>query len=459
MARAIHRWWTAGLLTLGSGVTSAALAATPEPYAVLADPAAPYQWFHGLVPGTSVGVPVAYFSTRPSDSEAAALWRTDVTPEGTHGAAVPTLAGQVSRWRVPADGGAYFIAPDGEGIRQVHWTDGSGSATSTRRLTADAAGVEAMTGMIGDRPLFARVTSEGAALWRIDDTFGAISPMIELPSRFDRIPEWVLGPRGGLAMWVPSSGSGYRVTHFGWDGAPSIELPAPLPAPSWNYPHAGGAADGLFCMKAYTSEGARLHCTDGTVEGTRRPVAPSLGTDVWIPDFVEFKAIGDRLLFITHAQSGPYRPWITDGTNEGTYALLDKGPSSMDVCTEGSAGELYFTGPDTDGAIGLWRTDGTRPGTRKLATVSGPCSHRGIARALDGRAYIAAGDTLYSSDATSAGTRTVVGAPALHWESGETGHQGVVMLGRWLVFAAPDGKGGASLWRLDLDPVFVGDFD
>ena len=455
------RTWILRQVLLGCAATAThAAAGVPEPYVVLPAKDTTSHGFQGLNAGTSVGFPVAYFHMHLPDAGGSTLWRTDGTAEGTHPATSKDFAGRISGLRVPASGGAYFIAADADGVSQVHWTDGTGSATSTRQVTVEPVGVYPIVELIEDRPAFIRRTADGESLLRVDDMQGGVSVVLHVAVRQDRWAEWVVGPSSGLVLWLPREGSGgYRVTHFRWNGSPSVDLPVPPPATVWDYPHAGGAGNGVFCVKAYASSAARLHCTDGTAEGTIRPLPPTLGTDVWIPDFVRFTAFGDRLLFVTHALSGPYRPWITDGTDQGTFALLDSGASTLEVCTADNDGELYFTALDGAGSIGLWRTDGTRPGTRKLAIVSGACNHRGVARALDGRAYIAAGDSLVTSDGTAVGTRAVTGAPPLHVDSFETGYQAVVMLGRWLVFAAPDGHGGAALWRLDLDPVFAGGFD
>lgn len=460
MGRFARAWILRGVL-LGCAVTATHVAAeVPLPYLVLPAKDTTSPGFHGLHAGTSVGFPVSYFQMHPPGAGGTTLWRTNGTAEGTHPATSEAYAGRASGLRVPANGGAYFNAADANGVSQVHWTDGAGSATSTRQVTMEPVGVYPIVELIEDRPAFIRRTADGESLLKVDDMQGGVSVVMHVAARQDRWAEWVVGPSSGLVLWLPREGSGgYRVTHFGWNDSPALDLPVPPPASVWEYPHAGGAGNGIFCVKAYASSVARLHCTDGTAEGTIRPLPPTLGSEVWIPDFVRFTAFGDRLLFVTHAMSGPYRPWITDGTDQGTFALLDSGASTLDVCTAENDGELYFTALDEAGSIGLWRTDGTRPGTRKLAIVSGECNYRGVARALDGRAYIAAGDTLYSSDGTAVGTRAVPGAPPLHVASFETGSQAIVMLGRWLVFAAPEGRGGQALWRLDLDPVFAGGFD
>ena len=440
-------------------VATQTAAAAPEPFFAIAGGDTYYDAFHGLGPGGSNGMPVVYFRIGSIEPAGSTLWRSDGSADGTHPAVPESHAGRVGHMLVPQGGGAYFLAADDGGTAQIHWTDGSASATSTRQLTDEPAGVAALAGLISDRPAFVRRTPDGESLMRLVDMQGTLSTVLEVDAPANHWAEWVLGPAGGLVMWqTRTSPGGYRVTRFGWHGELPTLLPPPAPATSWVYPHAAGAGAGIFCLKAYTADGARLHCTDGTAAGTIRPVPPTLGSDVWIPDFVTFRAVGERLIFITHALSGPYRPWTTDGTHAGTQALLDFGPSPVDVCTDDDDGTIYFTGDDSDGATALWRTDGTREGTQRIASAPGRCGHRGVSRALDGRAYIAAGTTLLVTDGTESGTHPVVGAPPLQTSSQETGYRGIAAAGRWILFAAADGA-GTMLWRIDLDPVFAGGFD
>lgn len=433
--------------------------AAPEPFFAIAGGNTYYETLYGLSPGVSADTPVVYFRVGSIEPAGSTLWRSDGSADGTYPAASEAYAGRAGRMLVPAGGGVYFLAADTNGNAQVHWTDGSAGATSTRPLTYESTGVASLAGLIGDRAAFVRRTPEGESLMRLLDLQGTLTTVLDVHTFAGYWADWVLGAEGGVVMWRTSeSPGGYRVTRFGWHGELPTSLPAPAPETSWNYPHAAGAGAGIFCLKASTTEGSRLHCTDGTAAGTIRPVPPTLGADVWLPDFVRFTAVGTRLLFVTHALSGPFRPWTTDGTHAGTQALIDSALHPLDVCTDDEDGTIYFTGIEPGGATALWRTDGTREGTHRIATVPGSCGHRGVSRALDGRAYVAAGTTLLVTDGTASGTHPVAGAPPLATHSQETGYRGIAAAGRWIVFAAPDAA-GTMLWHIDLDPVFTGGFD
>ncbi len=109
--------------------------------------------------------------------------------------------------------------------------------------------------------------------------------------------------------------------------------------------------------------------------------------------------------------------WRTDGTAEGTYALVDLCPGSCGGLGEPLgffAGHLYFRGDDREHGAEIWRTDGTVGGEELLADLCpGACG-------IQPRSWVewrgelwfltqASGgtSTLWNSDATAAGTKPV----------------------------------------------------
>lgn len=109
------------------------------------------------------------------------------------------------------------------------------------------------------------------------------------------------------------------------------------------------------------------------------PPAPSAyGT---VPS--RLRGLGDRLWFAGGDAEHGGEPWVSDGTPEGTFMLLDVypgGESSEPVPVgvlepEGESARLVFWATDPNHGREPWVTDGTRAGTRRLADLCpGPCS-------------------------------------------------------------------------------------
>jgi ELWxxDGT repeat protein len=101
--------------------------------------------------------------------------------------------------------------------------------------------------------------------------------------------------------------------------------------------------------------------------------------------------------------------WRTDGTPEGTYALVDLCPGSCDGLGEPLgffAGHLYFRGDDREHGIEIWRTDGTVGGEELLADLCpGTCGTQPSNwLAWRGALWFVIGQTLWTSDGTAENT-------------------------------------------------------
>ncbi|HXU34318.1 MAG TPA: hypothetical protein VN851_27405 [Thermoanaerobaculia bacterium] len=124
------------------------------------------------------------------------------------------------------------------------------------------------------------------------------------------------------------------------------------------------------------------------------------------------------LYFPAHDPQHGYELWRTDGTPDGTYRLVDLCPGS---CSGGGRplgffqGDLYFLGDDSEHGTEIWRTDGTVGGEELLADVCpGSCwslangwvEWRGALWFLAQATYDAS-TVLWTSDGTREGTRPV----------------------------------------------------
>lgn len=159
--------------------------------------------------------------------------------------------------------------------------------------------------------------------------------------------------------------------------------------------------------------GLELWETDGSIGGTHiladlRPGAESSFPGNLVP------ITPNQVIFAAHDARGR-EPWLTDGTAGGTRRLVDLVTSGGATWGSGATefvdagGIAYFVADDGSGAT-LWRTDGSLAGTfAVMPPGSGrPVQPRGL-RAAGTKVYFVATGSLWVSDGTAAGTRSLLG--------------------------------------------------
>ncbi|MFI5456862.1 MAG: ELWxxDGT repeat protein [Isosphaerales bacterium] len=217
--------------------------------------------------------------------------------------------------------------------------------------------------------------------------------------------------------------------------------------------------------------------------------------------------VDGKLFFLTTDRTaGTASVWASDGTTSGTVELMSRnvstyapgyGQSTYPSVPSGypfvaSGGKVYFTAPDSNGAPGLFETDGTAAGTVEVAPLTSPA---GNLTAADGKIYFTEQDSssttqLWVSDGTAAGTMALTsfttggvsgqltaigndvyfepigsgGGPTQLWTSDGTsagtvelvdfGANGAVYnnltdLNGTVYFTGNDGTDGVQLWRSD----------
>jgi ELWxxDGT repeat protein len=153
------------------------------------------------------------------------------------------------------------------------------------------------------------------------------------------------------------------------------------------------ATDGVF--------GRELWVSDGTEAGTARVRDIRPGPKGSRPR--SLTAVGSRIFFTASDGVHGIEPWVSDGSPSGTRMVRDlvPGAASSDVSADGIAalGEVAIF--HFDGA--LWRSDGTRDGTKRLKAVR--YADLRTAVALSGRLLFRAGHALWATDGTAAGTQ------------------------------------------------------
>ena len=223
----------------------------------------------------------------------------------------------------------------------------------------------------------------------------------------------------------------------------------------------------------HPSYGRELWRTNGTRAGTRlvRDIRPGPKSSLAFAEdsFVEFRG---QLYFVADDGQHGSELWRTDGTRKGTRMVRDIGPgwSVAWWATPVVAGEhLYFTAEREDEGLELWRTDGTRAGTRLIRDIRpGPKASKPEDLTVVGdMLYFTARDRehgreLWSTDGTAEGTALV--ADVTHGRaSSDLGD--LVALGDTLYLtvwgAIDDPEQARRLWRTDgttagIEPVLLG---
>ena len=408
-------------------------------------------------------VPALYFNVPIGQPPTYELWVSDGTPQGTHRAAANQLE-LASRQLASPEVGIFFTAYDANAQLQIFHT--TGVESSARALTLEPIFANAaLKSVFGNSALFSRPGESGqASIWRVGGDSGVATLLGQLPGTNEEIAT----ASGNVIAPSRSMVFGDHIASFPEAGKSMIDLPAPIPSTQWDYPHRIASGPRIACLKSFTHYPSgdviqELSCSDGTPGGTHRPALGVAGAGVRLTDGVVFHPLGDKFLMDGVFESPYHHPWVTDGTDEGTFPVINTSMIDWWPCSSDRAGSIYFVSTHGNGATTLWVTDGSQEGTHAvidLPAFSSSCGFRGLSQSTSNLAYLQIGTVLIQTNGTAAGTIPVAGAPALAqgW-AGQESPVGVVAMGRWLVFFAPVSANEGGLWRLDLDPIYANGMD
>ncbi|MEM9291874.1 MAG: ELWxxDGT repeat protein [Acidobacteriota bacterium] len=224
----------------------------------------------------------------------------------------------------------------------------------------------------------------------------------------------------------------------------------------------GEMGGSLYFFAYSTDHGYSLWRTDGTPGGQEfvRDIQPGEGPErrAFSPDAVSHNGL---LYFRAKDPQRFVAPWVTDGTPEGTFLLLDAMPG-VPPQERGSANILAGLGSQmllsmSDLAHGeeLWRTDGTTAGTQFVTDL-----RPGSESSRPGSAILLGDEVLFfaevgerdarllSTDGTAAGTRTLNSEDLLISTSGAAGED-MFRLGSKVFFSAYAPNQGKEVWVSD----------
>src|SRR6185295_7207428 len=205
----------------------------------------------------------------------------------------------------------------------------------------------------------------------------------------------------------------------------------------------------------------QLWATDGTSAGTRRvrDLLPGLAESYTAGQAFGLVAAGDRAFFQTDDPLAGARLWVSDATRKGTVPIVSLGgfddleETGRPVALTAAIGRnLLFLRKGGHGRLEIWRTDGTPGDARLLRSVgTDPFGFPLSILAAAGRGFFFVGASnrveLWASDGTAPGTLRVAAFPLPSPESAIP--PSPVAVGGRLFFVADDGFHGAELWSSD----------
>ncbi|MCG3134864.1 MAG: hypothetical protein HMLKMBBP_02272 [Planctomycetes bacterium] len=374
------------------------------------------------------------------------LWTTDGTAPGTTRILnlCPDAGGSSPRGLRRVGPRAVFDATGDDAILAPYSSDGTVAGTVALRaggLSSASAGsgavVRGLLFFAGESP------AHGRELWTTDGTDAGTRLVADLaagasgssPAAFSRVGDRALFVRGDTygEVWV-SDGTADGTSQL----APGVVSSSSEAVPFGSRSFFAGSGDGA---------GYEPWITDGTAEGTRRLRDIVEGSGSSSPRSAV--AAGGFVWFLARDAAHGEELWRTDGTPEGTVLVADARPGPQDGASLGISGlpdgSVVFAAWSDEEGRELWRSDGTEEGTSLLLDlVPGPGSS-------DPLAFVRCGDRVYFStdenlgiwvtDGTPAGTRRIENSEG--WEFACLGTTGVA------VYAGADEATGRELWRTD----------
>jgi ELWxxDGT repeat protein len=318
-----------------------------------------------------------------SDNGVRSVFSSDGTPAGT--APVPGTEGLDPFLFVPAAHRFYFRVPLPDpygGSGTTLWaSDGTQGSTTPLRgqpylneSAQCAASSSPATRLVtvGDIAYFCSYDPEhGSELWRSDGTQAGTQMVADLaPGPASAVPLWITPFRKDLIFFAGSEGQTQLWRSDGTPGGTSAITAVP-DKEDVDFPV---VADGRIFFFAYGPSRSVWWSSDGTAAGTTSlqhlPFWQGHGEVVAGP--------GRTILFTAYSKRWGEELWRSDGTADGTHLVKDIAPTRKNgygtsstplQLTPAADGTVYFTATVPRRGRELWRTDGTRKGTRLVGEV------------------------------------------------------------------------------------------
>jgi ELWxxDGT repeat protein len=432
----------------------------------------PPQDLYGSQPSQLVELGGRLFFVADDRRHGAEIWRSDGTAAGTVPlrdiCPGPCGAGPIFIGRTAA--ALYFWADDGAHGRELWRTDGTRPGTVLLRdicpgpCDGEGGGIS-FTSLpwLGDfRPTGAAVDERllfpafdpvhGRELWRSDGTAAGTILLRDIcPGTCSGGPENLLAFGGAVLFSADAGGSGVELwrsnaTRRGTvrvlDACPGAQSLAPrslTPAGSQVF-FTGRCGSGDEPVQ----QDLHLYRTDGSAAGTVR-----LATNLALGVEPQLTAVGTTVFFVAPSGETGTALWRSDGTVAGT-ALVESGFQWLGPLVA-LGKRLLFNASQVDAPddFALWTSDGSAPGTFRLAEIFmiGPAA---FGDRILFRAFDETGWELWQSRGTRA---TTVRLQDVYPGPGSSYPAPFVAAGDWIFFTADDPVHDRELWALPAAPL------
>jgi trimeric autotransporter adhesin len=209
----------------------------------------------------------------------------------------------------------------------------------------------------------------GSELWKSDGSAGSATRVADInPGSFSSDPEQLIPVNGGVLFTADDGSSGRELWRSDGTSAGTLLVKDILPGPASSAPTSLLNVNGLALFEAKdVSGGAGLWRSDGTAAGTIQvksfpisqypPPTTTSGSPLALLSNV---TLVNGSLFFMAPGNGAIELWRSDGTTGGTQMV--KAFSSYLHSFRDVNGTLFFETYE-GGSAGLWKSDGTQAGT------------------------------------------------------------------------------------------------
>ncbi|HEU5147539.1 MAG TPA: ELWxxDGT repeat protein, partial [Chryseosolibacter sp.] len=392
------------------------------------------------------------FFTAVTDNTGVELWKSDGTAASTVivkdiragvDSSSPSLLTNV--------GGTLFFAAN-DGLKGVELWKSDGSITGTLRVKDIANGSSYPSNLIASNGLLyfsAHDGQNGYEMWKSNGTSAGTVMIKDLRAGYKvgSNPQQFIA-LGDMVFFTALTPAGERRLHKTDGTTAGTTLVSNAPNHVKFMTDVNGT---LFFAATDAAHGEELWKSDGTPEGTLvvKDITPGPRSEnsYGIPHLEYFRSMGDKLYFFAHDDYGQ-RLWVSDGTENGTIALVGHPDVSFTWLNANPIvfrGEIYFNGDlEGGGNLSLIRTDGSSAGQEIFIHDVGYYSDDQAARVVANNfLYFMSYGNLWKTDGTN---KSLVRSPFTSTQSSDpeeiTDVKGIVY------FGAFDGK-SHGLWKSD----------
>jgi ELWxxDGT repeat protein len=416
--------------------------------------------------GTDLGFPppfVAELSGRVVFATEGGLWASAAT------AGAPTLLAPVGEdvrsGFVQVGNRALFLGRE-NGREELWATDGTATGTARLAITCpDLSCGPFRFGLVAVQgaAYFLVADSQSLTLWRSDGTAAGTRRYSDvLPSLGDLTH---LAAIGRQVFFLAGSAAPSRLSlSLLWtsDGQPGGTHPVPGSTSSGasSSPRGLVAAGGRLFFTACDGTTRQVWASDGTAAGTAPLATLSAaltgcsGTG-FSPEILGITPYGNQVFFWVPDRVDPTLLHLFRADSAGNaqelalnHVSLSPGPPLQLVPF---AGEVFYVG-SVPGFHGLFRSDGTIPGTRsatELAAIPNPIAVTTAAGLLFVTSSSGSTTEVWASDGTAAGTRRLLSGPFALSSGAVELPSAFLQAGPWTYFFLAEPGVGSELWRTD----------